>query len=122
MQRSRSVPTYLTTEQLTHDLALRDLTDAGAGPHAIQLLVGLAADALSAAWACPTRPSPGPRIVAIADNYDNLGFTAGAASRDARYTRYTRYTAAKSTSRTKANGWRCGNAASPIQASWVGRA
>ncbi|HET6834672.1 MAG TPA: hypothetical protein VFH30_12435 [Acidimicrobiales bacterium] len=82
------MPTYLTTEQLTHDLALRDLTDPGAGPHAIQLLVGLAADALSAAWACPTRPSPGPRVVAIADNYDNLGFTAGAASRDARYTRY----------------------------------
>jgi phenylalanyl-tRNA synthetase alpha chain len=82
------VPPYLTTEQLTRDLALRDLTDPAAGPHAIQSLVGLAADALVAAWACPTRPGPGPRIVPIADNYDNLGFTAGAASRDARYTRY----------------------------------
>ena len=82
------MPPYLTTEQLTRDLALRDLTDPAAGPHAIQSLVGLAGDALVAAWACPPRPSPGPRIVPIADNYDNLAFTAGAASRDARYTRY----------------------------------
>ena len=64
---------YLTTEQLTRDLALRDLTDPAAGAHAIQSLVDLAADALVAAGACPTRPSPGPRIVPIADNYDNLG-------------------------------------------------
>ncbi|HEY6414898.1 MAG TPA: hypothetical protein VIX41_01630 [Acidimicrobiales bacterium] len=82
------MPQYLTTEQLTRDLALRDLTDPAAGPHAIQSLVSLATDALVAEWACPTRPSPGPRIVPIADNYDNLGFTADAASRDARYTRY----------------------------------
>ena len=82
------MPPYLTTEQLTRDLALRDLTDPAAGPHAIQSLIGLGADALVAAWACPPRPSPGPRIVPIADNYDNLGFTAGAASRDTRYTRY----------------------------------
>jgi phenylalanyl-tRNA synthetase alpha chain len=82
------VPPYLTSEQLTRDLALRDLTDPAAGPHAIQSLVDLAADALVAAWACPPRRSPGPRIVPIADNYDNLGFTADAASRDARYTRY----------------------------------
>ncbi|MGI8792631.1 MAG: hypothetical protein ACR2H3_05555, partial [Acidimicrobiales bacterium] len=32
--------------------------------------------------------SPGPRIVDVADNYDNLNFTADAASRDERYTRY----------------------------------
>jgi phenylalanyl-tRNA synthetase alpha chain len=82
------VPPYLTTEQLTRDLELRDLTDPAAGAHAIQSLVRLATDALVAAWACPTRPRPGPRIVPIADNYDNLGFTADAASRDARYTRY----------------------------------
>jgi phenylalanyl-tRNA synthetase alpha chain len=82
------VPTYITSEQLARDLALRDLTDPDAGPHAIQSLVGLAADALVAAWRCPARPSAGPRIVPIADNYDNLGFSADAASRDARYTRY----------------------------------
>src|SRR5207249_6669924 len=28
------------------------------------------------------------RVVAVADNYDNLAFSADAASRDARYTRY----------------------------------
>jgi len=79
---------YLTTEQLTRDLALRDLTDPAAGAHAIQSLVDLAADSLVAAWGCPARPRPGPRIVPIADNYDNLGFTVDAASRDSRYTRY----------------------------------
>ena len=36
------MPTYLTTGQLERDLALRDLTDPSAGPHAIQSLVGLA--------------------------------------------------------------------------------
>jgi phenylalanyl-tRNA synthetase alpha chain len=82
------VPLYLTTEQLRRDLELRDLTDPAAGAHAIQSLVGLATNALVAAWGCPTRPCPGPRIVPIADNYDNLGFTADAASRDSRYTRY----------------------------------
>jgi phenylalanyl-tRNA synthetase alpha chain len=82
------VPTYLTTEQLARDLALPDLTEPDAGPHAIQTIVGLAADAPVAAWGCPARPSPGPRVVPLADNYDNLGFTADAASRDARYTRY----------------------------------
>jgi phenylalanyl-tRNA synthetase alpha chain len=82
------VPTYLSPDQLGRDLALRDLTDADTGAHAIQLLVDMAADALTAAWGCAQRRAPGSRIVAIADNYDNLGFTADAASRDARYTRY----------------------------------
>ncbi|HVM15462.1 MAG TPA: hypothetical protein VM287_14195 [Egibacteraceae bacterium] len=82
------MPTYLTPEQLARDLALRDLTDPGAGLHAIQLLVDLAAGALTDAWGCVQRRSPGPRIVAVADNYDNLGFSADAASRDARYSRY----------------------------------
>ena len=34
------------------------------------------------------RQSPGPRVVTIEDNYDDLGFTPDAASRDIRYTRY----------------------------------
>lgn len=82
------MPTYLSPDQLARDLALRDLTDAQRGHHAVQSLVDMAADALTAAWSCPQRRAPGPRIVAIADNYDNLGFTADAASRDVRYTRY----------------------------------
>jgi phenylalanyl-tRNA synthetase alpha chain len=82
------VPTYLTPEQLARDLALRDLTDPDAGLHAIQLLADTAAGALTDAWGCAQRRSPGPRVVVIADNYDNLAFTANAASRDASYTRY----------------------------------
>lgn len=82
------MPAYLTPDQLARDIELRDLTDPDSGPHAIQLLVNLSANALSQAWGCIQRRAPGPRIVAIADNYDNLGFTADAASRDRRYTRY----------------------------------
>jgi phenylalanyl-tRNA synthetase alpha chain len=81
------LPTYLTPEQLARDLALRDLTHPDSGHHALQLLVAIAADALTNAWGCAQRRSPGPRIVAIADNYDNLAFTQHAAS-DSRYTRY----------------------------------
>jgi phenylalanyl-tRNA synthetase alpha chain len=82
------MPTHLTAEQLARDLALRDLTDPTAGPHAIQSLVDIAADALADAWGCAVRRAPGERVVPVADNYDNLNFTADAASRDARYTRY----------------------------------
>jgi phenylalanyl-tRNA synthetase alpha chain len=82
------VPPYLSPDQLARDLALRDLTDPGSGPHSIQLLVDIAAAALTDAWNCAQRRAAGPRIVPVADNYDNLGFTPDAASRDARYTRY----------------------------------
>jgi phenylalanyl-tRNA synthetase alpha chain len=82
------VPTYLTPDQLARDLALCERTAPDSRPDAIQLLVNLVADALSHAWGCIQRRSSGPRIVAIADNYDNLGSTADAASRDRRYSRY----------------------------------
>ena len=82
------MPNYLTPAQLARDLALRDLTDPAAGPHAIQMLVDAAAGVLTDAWECAQRRSPGPRVVVVVDNYDNLAFTADAASRDARYTRY----------------------------------
>lgn len=79
---------YLSCAQLDRDLALRDLTEPSSGPHAIQQLVDIAANTLTAAWGLPQRRCPGPRVVATADNYDNLNFTADAASRDVRYTRY----------------------------------
>jgi phenylalanyl-tRNA synthetase alpha chain len=82
------VPIYLTPEQLIRDLALRDLTDPASGPHAIQLLIDLASNGLATAWSCQQRRAVGPRVVSIPDNYDNLGFSADAATRDARYTRY----------------------------------
>lgn len=68
--------------------ALRDLTDAAAGPHAVQLVVARLEAALVDLWALPVRRDPGARIVPIADNYDRLRFTPGAVTRDRRYTRY----------------------------------
>src|SRR5262249_41071797 len=47
-----------------------------------------AAGALASAWGCEVRWCRGPRIVTIADNYDNLGYQAAAVTREARYTRY----------------------------------
>jgi phenylalanyl-tRNA synthetase alpha chain len=69
-------------------LSLRDLTDAALGPHAMQLLVQHALDALHAAWNCPIVLHRAPPLVAVADNYDELGYPPDGASRDARYTRY----------------------------------
>jgi len=69
-------------------LALRDLTDAAHGPHALQLLVQHAIDALRAAWGCPVVVYRAPPLVATTDNYDELGYPPDGASRDARYTRY----------------------------------
>jgi phenylalanyl-tRNA synthetase alpha chain len=69
-------------------LALRDLTDAALGPHAIQLLVHDAITALADRWRCTVVVYRAPPVVASADNYDALGYPAGGAARDARYTRY----------------------------------
>ena len=82
------MPASLTDAQLARDLALPDLTDPADGPHAIQQLTEAAAAALAAAWGCETRWCRGPRIVTVADNYDNLGYQAAAVTREARYTRY----------------------------------
>ena len=82
------MPTALTPDQLQHDLARRDLTDPDTGPHAIQLLVDVAVDALAARWQCEVRRERGPRIVRLVDNYDRLHYPPAAVTRDARYTRY----------------------------------
>lgn len=78
----------LTADQLAHDLALRDLTDHTGGHHAVQLLLGAAAAALTDAWGCEARMVRGPRVVPLTDNYDDLGFPPESVTRDARYTRY----------------------------------
>jgi phenylalanyl-tRNA synthetase alpha chain len=80
---------YLSAEQLQRDLAVRDLTDPAQGPHAIQILIERAVATLAGAWGCEARWCRGPRIVPVADNYDRLGYAAGAVTREARYTRYT---------------------------------
>jgi phenylalanyl-tRNA synthetase alpha chain len=82
------MPTALTADQLQHDLALRDLTDPDTGPHAVQLLVDVAVDALAETWRCEVRRERGPRVVPLDDNYDRLGYPPADVTRDARYTRY----------------------------------
>ncbi|WP_410574596.1 hypothetical protein [Amycolatopsis sp. cmx-4-61] len=82
------MPATLTPAQLARDLAVRDLTDPGAGPHAVQLLVDEAVRSLAGLWSCEVRRCPGDRIVTVADNYDNLGYHPADVTRDARYTRY----------------------------------
>jgi phenylalanyl-tRNA synthetase alpha chain len=69
-------------------LALRDLTDAALGPHAMQLLVQHALDALRAAWNCPVLVHRAPPLVPSTDNYDDLGYPPDGAARAARHTRY----------------------------------
>ncbi len=79
---------YLNPPQLQRDLGLRDLSDADEGPHAIQILINRAVAALRRAWRTEVRWSRGPRIVPVADNYDQLGYPAEAITREARYARY----------------------------------
>ena len=79
---------YLDPVQLKRDLCLRDLSEAGEGPHAIQILIDRAAAALRRAWGTEVRWCRGPRIVPVADNYDRLGYAGEAITREARYTRY----------------------------------
>ena len=83
------MPEALTPAQLVRDLAVRDLTDPAAGPHAVQLVVDQAVAALAARWpSCAVRWWRGDRIVTVADNYDHLGYDPADVTRDARYTRY----------------------------------
>jgi phenylalanyl-tRNA synthetase alpha chain len=79
---------YITDEQLTRALTLPDLTDPGYGVHCMQQLVAGAAGRLTAGWSCGALVHRASRVVAIADNYDALGYGADAAARDRRYTRY----------------------------------
>jgi phenylalanyl-tRNA synthetase alpha chain len=81
------MPELLTPAQLTRDLAVRDLTDPAAGPHALQRVVELAV-AAARGPRTEVRWWPGDRIVTVADNYDNLGYDPADVTRDARYTRY----------------------------------
>jgi phenylalanyl-tRNA synthetase alpha chain len=77
----------LTLQELRRDLAIQDLTDPADGPHAIQLLVDEAVEALST-WGCEVRRIRASPVVSAADNYDRLRIDTQAVSRDTRYTRY----------------------------------
>ncbi|MFC9994199.1 hypothetical protein [Nocardia sp. NPDC127526] len=82
------MPAYLSGDQLARDLSIRDLTDPEAGPHAMQLILRDAVDAVARHWECDVRWWRGERIVSVTDNYDNLGYRTDDVTRDARYTRY----------------------------------
>ena len=84
---SSSVP-HLSPAQLHAALDIRDLSDPAHGPHAIQILIDRAVEALSRAWSCEVRWCRGPKVVPVADNYDRLGYGPDAITREARYTRY----------------------------------
>jgi phenylalanyl-tRNA synthetase alpha chain len=79
---------YLSEEQLGRALPLADLTDAAYGPHCMQQLVAAATDVLRGRWACPVLVHRVGRVVAVADNYDALGYPPDGPARDRRYTRY----------------------------------
>ena len=79
---------YLTPDQLRRALTLPDLTDPAYGPHCMQQLVTGATDALRARWGCPVLVHRAGRVVAVADNYDALGYPPDGPARESRYTRY----------------------------------
>lgn len=83
-----SSPVLLTGASLRRAIGIRDLTDPHAGAHAMQSLVGAAIDALTALWDCEARVVRGSIVVAVADNYDRLGYPPDAIARDERYSRY----------------------------------
>lgn len=78
----------MTLAAYRRTLAIRDLTDPGRGPHALQLLVQAAVAALASAWRVPVQLERQNPIIPIEDNYDRLGYPPEGAARDARYTRY----------------------------------
>jgi phenylalanyl-tRNA synthetase alpha chain len=78
----------LTADEVARALRVRDLTDPAEGVHAVQRVVTDIVAALVRTWQCSRRVHRGQRIVSLHDNYDALGYTADAVTRDARYTRY----------------------------------
>lgn len=81
-------PAWLTPAQLVHALELRDLTDPQAGPHAMQRLLDELVAALVGRWGIAARTVRLGPLVAVADNYDRLGYYPDAVTRERRYTRY----------------------------------
>lgn len=82
------MPSYLSPKQLTSALQIRDLTDPTAGIHAMQELLDSIVEALGDAWKIPAQRLRVSPLVPVEDNYDRLGFDAGAITRDTRYSRY----------------------------------
>ena len=83
-----TAPTTLSGGRLAAALALRDLTDPATGPHAVQLAVELLEHAVATALDVPVLRHHGPRVVAVEENYDLLGYAPDDVTRSRRYTRY----------------------------------
>lgn len=79
---------YLTSDQLSRALNLRDLTDPARGDHAVQALLDAVVIALRSEWGNTVRYVRDSPIVSVRDNYDRLGFRPDDVTRVRRYTRY----------------------------------
>ena len=80
--------TYLSLPELNSALAVRDLSDPAAGPHALQLLLADVAAGLERLWDIPATTHRHSPLVATADNYDRLGYSPDDVTRDSRYSRH----------------------------------
>ena len=80
----------LSPEEVARALRARDLTDPTEGAHGMQRIVDDIVAALVRAGRGGLRIHRGACIVSVHDNYDALGYTADAVTRDARYTRTCR--------------------------------
>ena len=78
----------ITPTELACSLALRDLSDPAAGPHAMQRVLTAVTSSMESAWGCPVRIHRADPLVTIDENYTLLGYPADAPAREARYTRY----------------------------------
>ncbi|NYE95573.1 phenylalanyl-tRNA synthetase alpha chain [Psychromicrobium silvestre] len=79
---------YLSLTDLNAALAVRDLSDPAAGEHALQKLLNDVVQALETRWRVPSETHRLNPLVATRDNYDRLGYSPGAVTRDSRYSRH----------------------------------
>src|SRR6478672_812785 len=80
--------TYLSLPELNSALAVRDLSDPSAGPHALQLLLAELVAGLELLWDIPATTHRHSPLVATADNYDRLGYSGDDVTRDSLYSRH----------------------------------
>lgn len=79
---------YLSPAELHAALTIRDLSNPGDQPHAMQTLLRSVIDALCGKWGVRERIIRHSPLVSVADNYDRLGFNESDVTRDQRYSRY----------------------------------
>ncbi|NNG41116.1 hypothetical protein HJ588_17800 [Flexivirga sp. ID2601S] len=80
--------TCLSTTQLIDALLIRDLTDPGQGPHAMQQLLGALVESVRELARCPVIQLRESALVSTAANYDALGYAPSDITRSERYSRY----------------------------------